>query len=133
MCGHYCSSAFWSGRRSKCARLFLQRTVEIFDKVKAAVLRAYELVPEVYRQKFRRLRTKQDQTFVEFVREKVALFDRWCLSSGVTDFNEPRQLVPMEGFKNCLPEVVSTSLNEHKATDVFKAAVLVHGRIHSHT
>lgn len=96
-----------------------------FDKVKVAVLRAYELVPEAYRQRFRRLRKQGSQTFVEFVREKEALFDRWCSSSGVTDFNELKQLVLMEDFKNCLPEVVATYLNEHKANDVFKAAVLV--------
>lgn len=83
------------------------------DKVKAAVLRAYELVPEAYRQTFRRLRKQQGQTFVELVHENETLFDRWCCSSGVTDFNEFKQLVLMEDFKNCLPEVVSTFLNEH--------------------
>lgn len=41
----------------------------------------------------------------------------------MSDFNELKQLVLMEDFKNCLPEVVSTFLKEHKATDVFKMAV----------
>lgn len=50
-----------------------------FDKVKAAMLRAYELVPEAYRQKFRRLRKQGGQTFVEFVCEKEALFRVVCL------------------------------------------------------
>lgn len=81
-----------------------------FYKVKVAVLQAYELVPEAYWQKFRRLRKKQDQMFVEFVREKEALFDRWCFSIGVTDFNQLKQLVLMEDFMNSLPEVVSTFL-----------------------
>lgn len=49
-----------------------------FDKVKAAVLGAYELVPEAYRQRFRRLKKPAFQTFVEFAREKESLFDRWC-------------------------------------------------------
>lgn len=89
------------------------------------MFRAYELVPEAYRQGFRRLSKRYDQTFTELVWEKEALFDRWCLSSDVMDFNELKLLVLMEDFKNCLPEVMSTFLNEHKTADVFKAAVLV--------
>ncbi len=41
-----------------------------YEKVKTAVLRIYELVPEAYRQKFRNHK-KTDETYVEFVREKV--------------------------------------------------------------
>lgn len=57
-----------------------------FDSVKAAVLRAYELVPEAYRQKFRKLGRQCNQSHVEFVREKVVLFDRWCSSQNVAEF-----------------------------------------------
>lgn len=44
-----------------------------FEKVKAAVLSAYELVPKAYRQRFRRLKKPAYQTFVEFAREKESL------------------------------------------------------------
>lgn len=37
-----------------------------YDKVKAAVLRVYELVPEAYRQKFRKFRKSEHQTYCEF-------------------------------------------------------------------
>ena len=47
-----------------------------FDEVKAAVLRAQELVPEAYRQKFHRLRKQGYQTYVEFARAKETVFDR---------------------------------------------------------
>lgn len=57
-----------------------------FDKVKAAMLGAYELVSEAYRQRFCGLKKQGYQTFVEFAREKWALFDRWCTSSKVEDF-----------------------------------------------
>ena len=40
-----------------------------YEHVKEAILKAYKLVPEAYRQKFRN---------VEFVREKENLFNRWC-------------------------------------------------------
>lgn len=46
--------------------------VEISDNehVKFVILRAYELVPEAYRQKFRKYKKFDNQTFVEFSREK---------------------------------------------------------------
>ncbi len=52
-----------------------------YDAVKAAILRAYELVPEAYRQRFRSHKKLFSQTFVEFAREKHILFDKWCTSS----------------------------------------------------
>ena len=41
-----------------------------YEKVKKAVLRAYELVPEAYRQKFRNLRKEDEQSYMEFARKK---------------------------------------------------------------
>lgn len=46
-----------------------------YDKVKSAILRAYELVPEAYRQRFRNLRKASNQTHIDFAREKAILFD----------------------------------------------------------
>ncbi|KAJ8369725.1 hypothetical protein SKAU_G00097530 [Synaphobranchus kaupii] len=51
-----------------------------YEVVKAAILRAYELVPEAYRQKFRGFRKSDSQTFVEFAREKERMW-RWeCIT-----------------------------------------------------
>ena len=41
--------------------------------VKDAVLKAYEQVPEAYRQKFRNSTKDDRQTYVEFIREKERL------------------------------------------------------------
>ena len=41
-----------------------------YDKVKELVLKAYELVPEAYKQKFRNCRKENDQTHVEFATTK---------------------------------------------------------------
>ena len=46
-----------------------------YDTVKNLILKAYELVPEAYRQKFRNCRKEHDQTHVEFARTKEQLFD----------------------------------------------------------
>ena len=41
-----------------------------YDKVKWAILKAYDLVPEAYRQKSRQCRKKDGKTHVEFAWEK---------------------------------------------------------------
>ena len=61
--------------------------------VKAAVLKIYELVPEAYRQKFRESAKRENQTFVEFVRSREILFDRWCTSKDIgRNYEKLRQL-----------------------------------------
>lgn len=75
-----------------------------YDSVKAAILRAYELVPEAYRQKFRNHKKAPTQSYVEFAREKGVLFDKWSSACKASDFDTLRELVLMEDFKKCLPE-----------------------------
>lgn len=60
-----------------CATLSIDQSLN-YDIVKSTVLRAYELVPEAYRQKIRQSQKAANQTFVEFAREKSALFDKEC-------------------------------------------------------
>lgn len=104
--------------------LSLQDSLQ-YDSLKEAILRAYELVPEAYRQKFRNHRKSNDQTFVEFAREKGTLFDKWCAASDVkNDFESLRQLVLLEEFKGSLPDKVVMFLNEQKVSSISKAAVL---------
>lgn len=94
-----------------------------YDVVKTAVLRAYELVPEAYRQKFRSHVKSARQTFVEFAREKKTLFDKWCLSSGITTFEQLQELILLEDFKMCAPENVVVYLNEQKVQALADAAI----------
>ena len=51
-----------------------------YEHVKEAILKAYELVREAYRQKFRNYLKYDSKTHVEFAREKENLFNRWCHS-----------------------------------------------------
>ena len=46
-----------------------------YDKVKDAILIAYQLVPEAYRKRFRKYKKFENQTYVEFAREKEDVFD----------------------------------------------------------
>ena len=51
-----------------------------YEHVKEAILKAYEPVPEAYRQKFINYLKCDSETHVEFAREKENLFNRWCHS-----------------------------------------------------
>lgn len=86
-----------------CATLSIDQSLN-YEIVKTTVLRAYELVPEAYRQRFRQCQRAANQTFVEFARKKSALFDKWCQASKVLQFDQLRELVLLEEFKNCLPD-----------------------------
>ncbi len=89
-----------------------------YDDIKAAVLRAYELVPEAYHQKFRGFKKSDSLTYVEFGHETEALFDRWCQSKNVWDFGELWDLILVKEFRNCSPDKIATYINEQKVSEV---------------
>lgn len=70
------------------------------------MLRAYELVPEVYRQKFRACEKSTNQTHAEFALEKATLKAKWCVASKVEKLAQLRELILLEEFKSCLPDKV---------------------------
>ncbi|XP_072921387.1 uncharacterized protein [Hemitrygon akajei] len=86
---------------------------ENYEKVKEAILRTYELVPEAYRQKFRNLKKGWNQTYTEFAYEKGVLLDRWWAAEIVDeDFWRLRELILIEEFKGCVSEDIQMYLNE---------------------
>ena len=96
-----------------------------YDKVKAQILKAYELVPEAYRQKFRSLRKADGQTHVEFAHDKEVYFERWCTSMTVDgDFNNLKELVLVEEFKRCVRDDIKSFLDEKEAGTLQQAAKL---------
>ena len=100
----------------KAREIYTQLSLEQssdYDKVKELILKAYELVPEAYRQKFRDCRKVPNQTHVEFARTKEQLFDRWWSSKKVgSDHEKLRQLMRVEEFKWCINSDVRAFLNE---------------------
>ena len=59
-----------------------------YETVKNTILKAYELVPEAYRQKSRNTIKSAYQTHVEFARHKENLLDRWCMSNAIENNHE---------------------------------------------
>ena len=90
----------------KAREIYTQLTVEqssSYDTVKELNLKAYELVPEAYRPKFRNCKKENEQTHLEFARTKDQLFDRWCSSKTTgSDHETLRQLMLVEEFKKCI-------------------------------
>ena len=112
----------------KAREIYTQLSLEQssdYDKVKELILKAYELVTEAYRQKFRDCRKEHDQTHVEFARTKEQLFDRWCSSKKVgSDHAKLRQLMLVEEFKRCINSDVKAFLNEREVENLETAARL---------
>ena len=112
----------------KAREIYTQLSLEQssdYDKVKELILKAYELVPEAYRQKFRDCRKEHDQTHVEFARTKEQLFDRWCSSKKVgSDHAKLRQLMLVEEFKRCINSDVKAFLDEKEVETLDLAARL---------
>jgi hypothetical protein len=95
-----------------------------YDVVKLAILKAYELVPEAYRQKFRAWHKRENQNFVEFAQDQVILFDKWCSAQEVKeDYEKLRQLMLIEQFKNTLSTAIRTYLDEREPDTIQEAAV----------
>ena len=112
----------------KVREIYTQLTVEqssSYDTVKELILKAYELVPEAYRQKFRNCKKENEQTHVEFARTKEQLFDRWCSSKKIGSNHEKlRQLMLVEEFKRCINSDIKSFLDEKQVETLEAAARL---------
>uniref|UniRef100_A0A3B5QLU2 Gypsy retrotransposon integrase-like protein 1 n=1 Tax=Xiphophorus maculatus TaxID=8083 RepID=A0A3B5QLU2_XIPMA len=102
-----------------------------YAKVKATILKAYELVPEAYRQKFRNWK-KGDKTYVEFARDLEIHFNRWCTSSEVRTLGDLCNLMVLEQFKNSVSQCIAVYINEQKVKTVSEAAVLADDFVLTH-
>ena len=77
-------------------------------------LKAYGLVPEAYRQRFRSAKKETKQTHVEFGRVQEQMLDKWLSSKNTVnnEFKQPRQLVLIEQFKNYVHAGIKTHLDK---------------------
>ncbi|XP_044000295.1 uncharacterized protein LOC122847010 [Gambusia affinis] len=97
---------------------------KVYTTVRKAVLTAYELVPEAYRQRFRTWQRGGKQTHVEFARELGIHFNRWCASLKISTFVDLCNLVVLEQFKNSVPSHIAVYIREHNVKTAAEAAKL---------
>uniref|UniRef100_A0A671UNG2 SCAN box domain-containing protein n=1 Tax=Sparus aurata TaxID=8175 RepID=A0A671UNG2_SPAAU len=95
-----------------------------FATVKEAILKAYELVPEAYRQHFRSWRKSDKQSHVEFAKDLTKHFNRWCSALEVTTFKDLCDLMIQEQFKESIPPEVATHIAERGVKTASEAATL---------
>ncbi|XP_069164228.1 calponin homology domain-containing protein DDB_G0272472-like [Procambarus clarkii] len=96
-----------------------------YELVKKSILNAYQLNPEVHRQKFRNLKKASEQTIAEFNRLKTNYCNRWLKSLYITDYDALKNLLITEEVLSCLPDKLSTSMAEQKnSTDIYELSKL---------
>lgn len=95
-----------------------------YQSIKTEILKAYACIPETYRQRFRTLRKKTDQSYLEFARVKREALDRWLRSREVCDFNSMVEVILEEEFLRTISKEVSTFLLDREFTSIEDAAKL---------
>ena len=83
---------------------------KVYVSFRAAVLKAYELVPEAYHQRFRSWERSSRQTHMEF--SWVHTYEALC------------DLIILEQFKNSVPSHIATYISEQKVKTAIEAATL---------
>ena len=108
---------------SRFAFLSLSTTdCEDYEKVKAAVLKIHELVPEYYRFQLRTLKKSESQSYLEYIHKLCKVFGRWLKSSGVDIYAKLVELIILEQFKITLPKDIQCYLEEREVTEVQRRA-----------
>lgn len=103
-----------------------------YSVVKSAVLKAYELVPEAYRQRFRTWKKADKQTHLEYARDLTSHFTRWCSALKVDNFDDLCNLMVLEQFKNSIPESIAQHISDQKVRNVTDAAALADDFVLTH-
>ncbi|XP_076032470.1 uncharacterized protein LOC143020191 [Oratosquilla oratoria] len=77
------------------------------------ILQAYQLVPEAYRQQFKKCRKSNQETYVEYFRRKLRLFTWWVESEEAhVDLEKLQELILMEDIRNNIPPDVRANLDQ---------------------
>jgi len=91
----------------KAQRVFAELSVDAclnYDTLKAALLLAYERVPEFHRKRLRTLNKFGNETYSNFALRLALSFNKWLDGEEVfTDINRLKEVVKLEQFTNCLP------------------------------
>ncbi|XP_068249716.1 uncharacterized protein [Palaemon carinicauda] len=111
-----------TGKAAKVCR-HLENTTD-YQNVKQAILDAFSISVEGYRQTFRNKTKFTTQTYVEFASEKLREFRKWVKSAAVNTFAELENLVVLEEFKRKLPLNIMMYLEDREEKELLKAASL---------
>lgn len=95
-----------------------------YEVVKSAILAAYAVTTERYRQTFRNMNKTSGQTYLEFASEKLRALRHWLKSAAVTTYDDLVNLVALEEFKRKIPYSIMLHITDKDETELLKAAKL---------
>src|SRR6218665_1898425 len=96
-----------------------------YDTLKAALLLAYERVPEFHRKRFRTLNKFGNETYSTFAFRLALPFNSWMDGEEAsTDINQLKEVMKFEQFTNCLPTEIHRWVVEKRPKLLVDAAKL---------
>ena len=101
-----------TGRAQQAYAALNQEDARSYAKIKAAILRRYNITDETYRQQFRRLKLKQGETPIELVTHLRDLARKWLRDNMTTA--ELRDTIITKQLLAALPEDVCIRVTERK-------------------
>ncbi|XP_066941085.1 uncharacterized protein [Macrobrachium rosenbergii] len=95
-----------------------------YDTLKKAILDAYSITAEGYRQKFRSSFKTPNQTFLEFCNLKIKQLQKWLDKAGISTFEDLKCLFLLEEFLRKIPINVAMYIKERGAKKPKEATLL---------
>ena len=112
--------------KGKAREVFLSMSQEDcldYEKIKTAILGEYQLIPEVYRQRFRQVKKKEGKSYREYAHELRVTFDRWVRSEGVGEEYNLQELILREAFCEGISDEMREHLSDQGVRTVEEAAM----------
>ena len=98
---------------------------ETYAQLKEALLRAYEVIPEVHRQKFHSHLKSEKETFSDHAYNLNVLFTKWLTGLNCfTNIDRLTQVLLLERFFETLPENIKLRLIDKDPTTLEVSSVL---------
>ncbi|XP_068208290.1 uncharacterized protein [Palaemon carinicauda] len=114
-----------SALKGKAAHIASQMLEERdYYVLKKAVLDAYSITAEGYRQMFRNSIKGTTQTYLELFQVKLKQFRKWLESENITTFEQLQNLMVLEEFLRRIPSNISMYIRERQEKEGKKAALL---------
>ncbi|XP_075186262.1 uncharacterized protein LOC142257859 [Anomaloglossus baeobatrachus] len=112
------------GLRGKALDVFaslLQEQSGDYEAIKQALIRKYQLTPEVYRKKFRTLQRGPHDSYSDVVDGLRTTFDQWIQGLSVTTFEELRDLMVKDQLLHLCPVEVRQFVMDQEPKEASKA------------
>jgi hypothetical protein len=117
--------AHLTGRALKVFTELSMADCQDYDKLKAALLTAYSVVPEVYTKRFRTTNMNNSETFSDFAFRLSTIFKRWMEGlQALTNLEKMIEVIMLEQFHECIDNDLRNWLIDQKPKSLIEAARL---------